>query len=243
MQRAARSIPWALALALLVCNSAGAQPDPQCAPTREPGVERCVLGLPAPLLARMNEPQQHSNWCWAAVIHMVLSRYGVDIPQERIVEAHFGRSVNDGVAPQVLADLLNRTWRDEAGRALRVNARVVPSWWRSFGVTAPDVLEDLAAERPVVLAMPTHAVVLVQLVYERSRAGSDPAQAIRLVRGVVLDPASAHGLRSLRPDELRPELLARVSAEPMADAAPGPQAPVALEQAQPGRTGHAHSVQ
>lgn len=218
MRVAVRSIPWVLTLALLAGSAAGAQPAPRCAPTREPGVERCVSGLPAPLLARMNEPQQHSNWCWAAVIHMVLSRYGMDVPQEQIVQAHFGRSVNEGVEPEVLAELLNRTWRDEAGRALRVNARAVPAWWRSFGVTAPDVLADLAAERPVVLVTPTHAVVLVQLVYERGPADGDPAHAIHLVRGVVLDPASAPGLRSLRPDELKPELLARVSAEPMADA-------------------------
>jgi hypothetical protein len=222
----------ALGIALLAGAAGTALAGTTCGPSGEPGIERCVSGLPADALMRMQQPQRASNWCWAASISMVLRRYGVQVPQAEVVRAHFGSPENVGAGAPVIAGLLNRQWRDEAGRSLSASAAPVPHWRRHLGLVAPEVLADLDEDRPLLLGAQQHAMVLVQVVYERS---IDPAvasrQATRLVRAVVLDPASELGVRSARAAELQPEFLTRV--EVQADEAAAAMAAVQPRRAAP----------
>jgi hypothetical protein len=192
---------------LLAAVAATAQAETVCTPSNEPGVERCVSGLPAASLARMHQQQHASNWCWAASISMVLRRYGVQATQENVVRAHYGSAVNLGAGPAVIAGLLNRSWRDGAGRSLTAAAVNVsqPS------LLAPEVLADLDDDRPLLVGAQQHATVLVQVVYDRSTHPRTAAAAgLRLVRAMVLDPADQTGVRDARAGELQPEFLARV---------------------------------
>jgi hypothetical protein len=199
------------AAVVLAAGVGGARAGTACGPSAQPGVERCVAGLPADALARMQLSQHASNWCWAASISMILRRYGVHVPQEDVVRAHYGSAVNLGVDPGVIGQLLNRIWRDGAGRSLAAASAPVPRWRRPLGLLAPEVLADLADDRPLLLGAQQHASVLVQVVYDRSvdpRVAAD--EGPRLVRAVVLDPASAMGVRSAHAGELQPEFLARI---------------------------------
>jgi hypothetical protein len=73
------------------------------------------------------------------------------------------------------------------------------------------VLDDLAHDRPLLLGVDQHAMVLVQLVFERRIDGRAATPAgVRVLRAVVLDPASEAWVRSLRPGERNPQYLARV---------------------------------
>lgn len=168
-----------------------------CEPTAQAGVERCVTGLPSATAAAMSQNQRASQWCWAASISMVLRAWGVEVPQEQIVRQHFGAAADLPAQGEDIVRLLNRTWRDRAGRAVSVAADPLPPWRVRMGLAAPEVLQDLDEERPAVLVLPRHAVVLVQLTYER--ATGDPASEVRLLDATVLDPARPQVLRSLRP--------------------------------------------
>ncbi|RYY83838.1 MAG: hypothetical protein EOO24_38410 [Comamonadaceae bacterium] len=210
-----RSWSWrarAVAGAAVLAAAAGtAQAATACGPSIEPGMERCVAGLPADALARMQQAQRASNWCWAASISIVLRRYGVQVAQEDVVRAHYGSAVNLGADAGAIGGMLNRSWTDSGGRSLSVAAAPLPRWRRHLGLLAPEVLEDLDGERPLLLGAQQHATVLVQVVYDRPvDAGTGTA---RLVRAVVLDPAADLGLRTARAGELQPELLTRIEVQ------------------------------
>lgn len=193
------------AAAGLLAAAGSASAGTTCAPTARPGVQECVTGLPVPVMRQIRQEQAASNWCWAAVVSMVLRRHGLDVPQHEVVQAQLGSAANGKVALEHLGNLLNRSWRDAEGRGLRATASALPGWWRLQGLAAPGVLAELHEEKPLVLVAQDHAMLLVQVAYERSAA-----QGIRLVRATVLDPAAGGGPRNLRPSERQPDYLARV---------------------------------
>lgn len=202
---------FALAAGLWLSGMSSASAESACAPSGEPGVERCVSGLPIATLSAMFEPQQASNWCWAASVAMILRRYGVAIPQEQVVRTAFGLAANEGASVRAIADLLNRGWDDARGHALVASARLLPPWRRSFGLAAPEVLDDLAQGKPLLVGVQRHAMVLVQVIYERRVDGQPLTMVgVRMVSATVLDPASYEWLRALRAAELQPDFLARV---------------------------------
>ncbi len=174
---------------------AGASAATTCEPTAQPGVERCVTGLAPATVAAMAQTQRASQWCWAASISMVLRSWGLTVPQEQIVRQHFGATADLGVEGPAIAQLLNRTWHDRTGRAVSVSADAVAISQPRMALAAPELLQDLEDERPAVLVLPRHAVVLVQLEYERT-AGSGE---VRLLDAQVLDPAQPQVLRSMQP--------------------------------------------
>jgi len=217
--RRASRWPQALVLvaALWISGTGLASAETTCAQTREPGVERCVSGLPAAALSAIFEPQQASNWCWAASIAMILRRYGVAVPQEQLVRTALGAPSNERASARAIEQLLNRAWNDGSGHGLVASAQPLAPWRRALGVAAPEVLEDLGRGKPLLVGVQQHAMVLVQVAYERRTDGQALTPAgVRMLRAVVLDPASANWLRSLEPAERQPELLARVDVQAQA---------------------------
>ena len=228
-----RAPRWLQASLLAACawllGTPTASAQTTCAPTAEPGVERCVSGLPATALSGIFQPQQESNWCWAASVAMILRRYGLAVPQEQLVRTVFGEPGNQRASAQAMAELLNRTWHDAAGRAGVASAQPLAPWRRAMGVSAPEVIDDLDRGRPLLLGVQEHAMVLVQVTYERRVDGKALTPAgVRMLRALALDPASGNWLRTLQPDERQPEFLARVAVDV---GAPAPA--LALAQAGP----------
>jgi hypothetical protein len=206
---------FALAAALWAFCMHPAAAETGCAPTAEAGVERCVSGLPAAALATIFEPQQASNWCWAASIAMILRRYGVSIAQDEVVRTAFdGRAANERASVQAIGVLLNRGWGDAQGHALEASAQPLAPWRRSFGLAAPEVLEDLAQGKPLLLGAQQHAMVLVQVTFERRVDGRPLTPVgVRMLQALVLDPASRDWLRGLQASEGRLDFLARISVQ------------------------------
>lgn len=205
-----KSRRWRLLAGAAFALAAGAaSAGTVCKPTDREGVEECVAGLPLAVARQMQQAQGASNWCWAAVVSMVLQRYGLQVAQREVVEARLGEAANEKVTLDDITELLNRSWSDATGQSLQASAAPLPNWWRLVGLAAPDVLADLHNDKPLVLVAQRHAMVLVQVAYERS--GS---QAVRLLRATVLDPAAGGGLRSLRPSERTLDYVARVRARP-----------------------------
>lgn len=174
---------WVVAMAGLAWGLGSAQAATHCEPGARPGVERCVSGLDREEVAAMAQTQRASQWCWAASISMVLRSYGVDVPQEQVVRAYFGAAADVPVPGEAITDLLNRTWRDGAGRSAVLAADSMGP--REARLSSPEVLGDMDEGRPVVLVLPRHAVVLVQVEYERNIGGQGEP---RILQATVLDP-------------------------------------------------------
>jgi hypothetical protein len=128
-----------------------------------------------------------------------------------VVREALGRPDNRALDVASVAELLNRPWRDGAGHLRASSATPLPPWRKQWGLAAPEVIEDLQQGRPLLLAAQHHAMVLVELVYERPVA--KPQGPVKILRATVLDPQSASGLRSLTAAESRPDFLARVAVE------------------------------
>ncbi|TFZ07946.1 papain-like cysteine protease family protein [Ramlibacter humi] len=189
-----RGLAAALGLAAAMA-AAPAAAATRCEPIGA-GVERCVSGLRPDAIRAIAQAQKASQWCWAAVVSMLLRAYGVAVAQEQVVRQYWGAAVDMALPVSAIPGLINRTWNDPAGRAVTLTARTV-SQPAQGGLTSPDVLQDLDGERPLVLVVPGHAVVLVQLEYERPTGDDSGAQ---VKRAVVLDPAAQEGsVRALRP--------------------------------------------
>ncbi len=203
--RGARAFGAALALAGAVIAAPLPAAAAQACDTPVAGTQRCTAGIAAPLLPAIAQVQRASNWCWAAAVSMVLGRYGVQVPQEQVVRAQFGAAVNLSLPAHALPALLTRTWRDLRGRMLEATGQPLPP--QSLAALAPEVLEDLAGGRPLIVGAQRHAVLLVQVAYERAADGR-----LRLLEVLVLDPAAeGGGLRSFSAQELQgTQSLARV---------------------------------
>ena len=203
-----------LAVGLWLASLQAASAESACAPASQPGIERCVSGLSAAALTRIFQPQQESNWCWAASVTMILRRYGVAVPQDEVVRAALGVPENQRASARAIASLLNRAWHDASGNAVAASAQMLAPWRQAQGVSAPEVIDDLVQGRPLLLGAQQHAMVLVQVTYERRIDGNALTPAgVRLLRALVLDPASGQWLRNLQPNERQPDFLARVAVD------------------------------
>jgi len=185
-----------------VWSATAAQAFPAC--TEGPHVEarRCTAGLAADLRERLQQWQRASNWCWAASISMVLQSHGVAVRQEEVVRAQFGLALDLGITPEELLRLVDRTWHDRAGRTLKPTLALVPAS-DAGELPSAQVLEELAAGRPLLVATRGHVMVLVGVAYEWPAGAAQP----RIVEAVVLDPA--RGMRTLSTGE-RPTFVVRV---------------------------------
>ena len=224
----ARSLAAAAFCGLHLFAAPAAQAAPRCAPAGTPGIERCIAGLDAQALTRIYQRQQQSNWCWAASVAMLLGRYGLQVEQRSVAARHDPAAGNVTITGASVLDLVSREWQDDFGRRASLSAVPLAPWRRSFGVLAPEVLQDLGEQRPVLVGAGNHLTLLVQVVFERRTDGTPLGPSgVRLVRGVVLDPASESWVRSLRPGEAAPDLLARVEVQRRPDASPLLQAAAA----------------
>lgn len=116
-------------------------------------------------------PQLRNAWCWAACIQSLLLTKGVDIGQEAIVEAAYGKDV-DRPAPgfEGTVDLINGLHLKSGGVEWRVHAEARPRH--------PDprwLLTELSNNEPVMIwfRVPRldHAIVLTGGKYYTDRLG------------------------------------------------------------------------
>ena len=153
------------------------------------------IGIPSNLMNQYFTNQRSMQWCWAACIQMVFSRFGLSVQQEAIVRRTYGTDPQ-GKLPDKPGDALSVTlnlnnWGiDAAGKKYTVKAR--------YGAGAPPceaILGELAAGYPVILGFNTgligHAVVCTGASYILAEK-TDPngqARTVPVIQNIVVrDP-------------------------------------------------------
>jgi hypothetical protein len=203
-------MPWipALALAAWMALAGGvgaASAAMRCEPEDARGVRRCTASLAPELIQRMQVTQQRSQWCWAASLQMIFTRYGYTVPQADIVERLYGGEQDLPIRTGDVPPLVGRDWFGLDGRGF--SARILP-----HAVAQPtlaghrQVLQALAEEHPLLIVTGRHVVVLVALDFEEVAHGA----GLRITGGLVLDPTPGQGIRMLARAEANPALLAQV---------------------------------
>ena len=198
-----RSFLAAAALAVLALPS---HADEVCGIPNTEGVSFCSAGLPAENVRQLAVVQEQPQWCWAASISMIFAHHGYSVAQEEIVKDGYG-AVVDRPAPsgQAMTRALTRAWVDRKAKRFQGMAVATDAFAKQFQMSEYKVLAELADGRPLLLGALRHAVVLVELKYEKSARGN-----VRIVSGTVIDPAPGKGVRALLAGEMRPTYLAAV---------------------------------
>lgn len=198
-----RSFLAAAALAALALPS---QAEEICGTPNSEGVSICSAGLPADSVSQLAVVQEQPQWCWAASISMIFAHHGYAVRQEEIVKDGYG-DVVDRPAPsgEAMTKALSRAWVDGKARPFHGVAVTTDAFARQFQVSEHKVLAELADGRPLLLGALRHAVVLVELKYEKSQRGN-----VRIIGGTVIDPVPGQGVRALLVGEMKPTYLAAV---------------------------------
>lgn len=145
--------------------------------------------------------QQASLWCWAASASNLFAHYGHPATQARIVSEVYGAPVNaPGGDYANLAGLLNRTWRDDAGRVFSARlmaALDVPN--RIDEITNDQIRDALRGNRPLIVGTTTHAMLMVGMTYQELNGHVTNVISVR-----VFDPWPGVGVRTLSAAEMTP---------------------------------------
>lgn len=177
-----------------------------CGEPNEAGIQLCRSGLDAAQITHMRASQEKSQWCWAASIAMVFSHHGFAVAQEDIVRQQYSDGADKALPVTQVAPVLQRAWQDRSGRAFFASVTAGNAPTRRFLFGDDTVIRELRAQRPLIVGALGHAMVLVQVNYERFTA----QDAVRIVGGVVIDPAPGKGVRYLTRLELNPAYVAAV---------------------------------
>lgn len=197
------------AMAALVVLGVAPQPahaDEVCGEANAAGIRQCSSGLDAAQILHMQASQEKSQWCWAASIAMVFSHHGFAVTQEAIVRQHYSDAADKPLHATQVAPVLERAWQDQAGRAFLASATTGNAPARRFQFSDDTVIREMQAQRPLIVGALGHAMVLVQVHYERFTA----QDAVRITGGVVIDPMPGRGVRPLTRLELNPAYVAAV---------------------------------
>jgi Papain-like cysteine protease AvrRpt2 len=127
--------------------------------------------------------QYQNLWCWAACISMIFSYRGHPVSQARIVTEAYGQPYNMAGPGYVIAQSLNRPWRDDAGKVFNSTLSGVYDYYDGVGViTDGTIVNSLAGGTPMVIGAGGHARVLVEVDYIPTPTGP------QIVGGGVFDP-------------------------------------------------------
>lgn len=195
-----------LAAAALIALALPSQAEEVCGTPNTEGVSLCSAGLAAENVQQLAVRQEQSEWCWAASISMIFAHHGYAVRQEDIVKDGYGAAVNrPAPSGSAMTKALSRAWLDGKARLFQGMAVASDAFAKQFQVSEHKVLAELADGRPLLLGALRHAVVLVELKYEKSARGN-----VRIVGGTVIDPRDGVGVRALTTGEMKPTYVAAV---------------------------------
>jgi hypothetical protein len=164
--------------------------EQNCVPLT-PLISRCTAGIPSESLDGVQAYQEMPEWCWAASIEMLFSYWGHPVDQKRIVRETWGSIGNMPGTPQQILANLNRNWKDDNGKAFTSQAD-------PYTVNATTAVNDLQANRPLIIGALGHATVLTALTSDVNRQNG----AWSVIAATVRDPWPGNGgERILTPQE------------------------------------------
>lgn len=168
----------------------------QCSEPDYSGVSSCTTGIDKELMyIEAYEPQQASQWCWAACIQMIFNYYGYEMDQASIVNALWGDTVNLPGNHAIMLTALNAEWTDTNGTRFVVVAD-------TYNITIEKAARDLSEDMPLIIGTLGHAMVLTAMLFNvnsDTSAGNGPSA--QLTGATVADPWPGNGIRVLTVNE------------------------------------------
>jgi hypothetical protein len=185
----------------------------ECAAPDAQGVVACHAGLDTRTIARIELAQERSQWCWAASVAMILDFHGQVVGQDEIVSARYGEVADlPATSMDDMTQALTRVPAGAQALPIRVTTRTAQPAAR-LHLNNRLILDEMLANRPILVVRASHAMVLVHVQYERF-----PNGALRVTSGTVIDPAPGAGVRNLARNELGLAWFAAVQPATAADA-------------------------
>ncbi len=186
-------------LVLVIGLGTSAQAKTRCNPVNQM-VARCTSEVDFAKFSSSYAEQEMSQWCWAASVSMLFDYYGHPVSQEKIVQTQYGRITNLPAGNGfTMAKQLNRNWIDDDGNEF--SARLTAAFDPAANVYAMNnlwIINEMDAERPIIVGTQGHAVVMTSITYNRT-----PQGPVVIAVG-VFDPWPGRGSRSLTPNEMTP---------------------------------------
>ncbi|WP_374669585.1 hypothetical protein [Ramlibacter sp.] len=177
----------------------------RCGPAGADGGRHCAIGWTEDRMRNLWQPQEETNWCWAAAISMLFSASGLVMSQAGIVERQYGAPLDEPEHMADVLDLLGRAWSDAQGNHFHFITALAGRYLDLRDLAAP-LLADMSQGRPWLIFHARHVVLLARVTFEfNERTGR-----MRIVGGSVLDPNPGEGVRALRADEWVPRYAVRV---------------------------------
>jgi len=206
-------------LAIVLLSAVGARAGERCEPPDEQGNVLCVVGIPSERLEPVTSQQRMSQWCWAASISMLFGFHGHAVSQERIVQSVWGQLVDlPAMSGSMMSESLARPWVDDRGRRFQARVRVFDVDAGQYGVDTDAIIDELRAERPLLVGTVGHAMVMTALRYVTS-----PSGMAEVVGATVRDPWPGIGRRELEWHEMEPRYVATVDIARPPDARTSPR--------------------
>jgi hypothetical protein len=197
----------------------------------------CTAGIPTARVKEIAATQQMNEWCWAASISMAFAYHGHPVSQSEIVRTIWGQVVNlPAMNGMTITGALNREWTDSNGKRFRSRSSFTDL---AAGVAMVDnqrIVSELKAERPLIVGVKGHAMLLTAISY--MPMGANVIGPV--VGAVVRDPwpyVAGQGVRrDLQRDEMRPIYVATVAVEDVDDGVNPPPPSTTVETPQRPRT-------
>lgn len=166
-----------------------------------PPSTRCTAGIPFGDINQVafENPQLKRNWCWAACMQLIFSHAGHPISQQAIVQRVFGSQADQALPGYAIAQAVTSGWVDAYGQAFYPQAKVLIDLSANLRdpTAEAQVINDLVAERPLIIGSQGHATVMTALTYTNYGNGSSVINDVR-----VRDPwAGNPNARSLSTSE------------------------------------------
>jgi len=129
-----------------------------------PGVPIYEAQVPFDQFAQANEPQQQTEWCWAASISDIFRFYGHPISQQDVVQKVYHRIINlPAFSERMIASLVNRDWVDDNNQ--RFHARLTGVFDARAGVgklNNPQLIKNLQDGHPLLFCNTQHCMVITE---------------------------------------------------------------------------------
>lgn len=133
-----------------------------CGVTFPDGSVGCRAGMNLSNALYTRASQRTEVWCWAATLEMIFRANKFIVPQERFVEAVYGRLLNlPAFAGYAISQQISREWTDLYGK--RCRAEIKGLYDHDAGIhniTNAQIVDALSAGHPLILCNMSHAMVL-----------------------------------------------------------------------------------
>lgn len=148
-----------------------------------PVAQICGAGITSVSMNPAFRFQTTPVWCYAASMAMIIAYHGGTVSQSDIVKDLFGAAIPVALPTQAIPQYLDHTYTSSADDSTSTTSGT------SLGGNLPRVVEALANDHPLLILIPSHAMVLTAVYYYADAAG----KPVNVAGAVVRDPYPHRG--------------------------------------------------